>query len=138
MQGTGADRVCPPLRGAVCRFGDSMTGSSCPTVCQLQAVGVDQRFKRQTYSGGRRQVALPPAVEKTSITGNNHAEKSHTACTKLLFPNLPSSVLTAGILLPEAKNLPATGSQSSCQFPAEVQKGLLSQGWWDRALHFPC
>ena len=42
MQGTGADRVCPPLRGAVCRFGDGTTGSSCPTVCQLQAVSVDR------------------------------------------------------------------------------------------------
>ena len=60
MQGTGADRGCPPLRGAVCRFGDGTTGSlaqppktkepygcdiplagACPTVCQLQAVGVD-------------------------------------------------------------------------------------------------
>ena len=42
MQGTGADRGCPPRRGAVCRFGDGTTGSSCPTVCQLQAVGVDR------------------------------------------------------------------------------------------------
>ena len=97
-------------------------------MCQLQAVGVDQRFKRQTYSGGRRQVALPPAVEKTSITGNNHAEKSHTACTKLLFPNLPSSVLTAGILLPEAKNLPATGSRQVANFRRKFRKACYHKG----------
>ena len=61
MQGTGADRGCPPLRGAVCRFGDGTTGSlaqppktkepygcdiplagACPTVCRLPAVGIDR------------------------------------------------------------------------------------------------